>query len=245
MKVTGFDLAFRLPGLLALLWALGGEEARRAVEAAHERAVAAVLARIEGEAAIIRVGAQGVYMVRPLHGLVAAWFRHYEARSGMPLLHGHLLLSVRALRPGGKWGSVRSEVLYEHVVAASALYIELVMAEARQALELTAEQLGRLQRVGGDGAPASAGAAGRVPGRQRCAAHGPRGRPPSAPAVSARFRPSSRRAPMKVSGPEVSVAGVAEPGRQRLVLAPYAGRDVLARRVARPGDRAVASGRLR
>lgn len=64
-----------------------------------------MLAWIEDEAAIIRIGAQGVYKVRPVHGLVAARFRHYEARSGMPLLHDHLLLSVKAQRPDGKWGS--------------------------------------------------------------------------------------------------------------------------------------------
>ncbi len=98
-----------------------------------------MLAWIEDEAAIIRIGAQGVYKVRPVHGLAAARFRHYEARSGMPLLHDHLLLSAKALRPDGKWGSVHSEVLYEHVVAASALYNELVMAEACEALGLASE----------------------------------------------------------------------------------------------------------
>ncbi|KOG86789.1 hypothetical protein ADK38_29055, partial [Streptomyces varsoviensis] len=139
VKVTGFDLTFRPQPTLTLLWALGDEETRRAVEAAHERAIAAVLAWIEDEAAIIRVGAQGVYKVRPLHGLAAARFRHYEARSGMPLLHDHLLVSAKALRPDGKWGSVHSEVLYEHVVAASALYNELVMAEACEALGLASE----------------------------------------------------------------------------------------------------------
>ncbi|MEU9481693.1 relaxase domain-containing protein [Streptomyces sp. NPDC048191] len=47
--------------------------------------------------------------------------------------------SVKAQRPDGKWGSVHSEVLYEHAVAASALYNELVMAEACEALGLASE----------------------------------------------------------------------------------------------------------
>ncbi|NWF30256.1 relaxase domain-containing protein [Streptomyces sp. PKU-EA00015] len=59
-----------------------------------------------------------------MHGLVAARFRHYEARSGMPLLHDHLLLSVKAQRTDGTWGSVHTEALYENAVAASALYNE-------------------------------------------------------------------------------------------------------------------------
>ncbi|MGW7824404.1 relaxase domain-containing protein [Streptomyces puniciscabiei] len=76
-----------------------GEETRAVIEAAHERAIAAVLAWIEDEAAILRFGAKGVYQVGPVHGLVAARFRPYEARSGMPLLHDHLLVSVKAQRP--------------------------------------------------------------------------------------------------------------------------------------------------
>jgi conjugative relaxase-like TrwC/TraI family protein len=139
VKVTGFDLTFRPQPTITLLWALGDEETRRAIEAPHERAIAAVLPWIEDEAAIIRVGAQGVYKVRPVHGLVAARFRHYEARSEMPLLHDHLLLSAKVQRPDGKWGSAHSEVLYEHVVAASALYNELVMAEVCEALGLASE----------------------------------------------------------------------------------------------------------
>ncbi|WP_285440119.1 MobF family relaxase [Streptomyces sp. ISL-24] len=139
VKVTGFDLVFRPQPTITLLWALGDEETRWVIEAAHERAIATVLAWIEGEAAIIRVGAQGVHKVRPVHGLVAARFRHYEARSGMPLLHDHLLLSVKAQRPDGKWGSAHSEVLYENAVAASALYNEVVMAETCEGLGLASE----------------------------------------------------------------------------------------------------------
>ncbi|GCD40651.1 hypothetical protein GKJPGBOP_00304 [Streptomyces paromomycinus] len=51
----------------------------------------------------------------------------------MPLLHGRPL-SAATLRPDGQWGSVHSEVLYEHVVAASALYDELVTAEVCEVL---------------------------------------------------------------------------------------------------------------
>ncbi|MER6736492.1 MobF family relaxase [Streptomyces puniciscabiei] len=145
VEVTGFDLVFRPQPTIYLLWALGDEETRAVIEAAHERAIAAVLAWIEDEAAILRFGAKGVYPVRPVHGLVAARFRHYEARSGMPLLHDHLLVSVKAQRPHkdkngqGIWGSVHSTVMYENAVAASALYNEVVMAEVCEALGLASE----------------------------------------------------------------------------------------------------------
>ncbi|GAA1042335.1 hypothetical protein GCM10009566_43620 [Streptomyces murinus] len=59
---------------------------------------------IEGEAVAIRFGKDGIYQVWPPGGLIAACFRRYEARSVMPLLHDHLLLSVNAQRLDGKWG---------------------------------------------------------------------------------------------------------------------------------------------
>ncbi|HCA85382.1 MAG TPA: hypothetical protein DEQ61_07740 [Streptomyces sp.] len=139
VKVVGVDFVFRPQPTISLLWALGDDETRRVIEAAHERAIAAVLAWIEDDVAVIRFGAGGVYRVRPAHGLVAARFRHYEARSGMPLLHDHLLLSVKAQRPDGTWGSVHTEALYENAVAASGLYNEAVMAEACEALGLASE----------------------------------------------------------------------------------------------------------
>lgn len=139
VKVTGADLVFRPQATLQLLWALGDEETRKAIEAAHERAIAVVLAWIEDDVAVIRYGAGGPDRTRPAHGLAAVRFRHYEARSGMPLLHDHLLLSLRGLRPDGVWGAVHSEALLESAVAASALYNEVVMAEACEALGLATE----------------------------------------------------------------------------------------------------------
>ncbi|MFE7404219.1 MobF family relaxase [Streptomyces sp. NPDC057557] len=139
VKVTGADLVFRPQVTLQLLWALGDEETRKVIEAAHERAIAVVLAWIEDDVAVIRYKAGGTERTRPAHGLVAARFRHYEARSGMPLLHDHLLLSLRALRPDGVWGAVHSTALLESAVAASALYNEVVMMEACEALGLASE----------------------------------------------------------------------------------------------------------
>ncbi|MFJ8465019.1 relaxase domain-containing protein [Streptomyces swartbergensis] len=107
MKVTGAHLVFRPQPTLQLIWALGDEETRKAIEAAHERAIAIVLAWIEEDVAVIRYGAGGPHRTRPAHCLVAARFRHYEARSGMPLLHDHLPLSLRGLRPDGKWCTPR------------------------------------------------------------------------------------------------------------------------------------------
>ncbi|WP_331762479.1 MobF family relaxase [Streptomyces sp. NBC_01508] len=139
VAVTGVDFVFRPQPTIYLLWALGDEETRRVIEAAHERAIVRVLEWIEDEVAVVRYGKDGIHRVRPPGGLVAARFRHYEARSGMPLLHDHLLLSVKGQRLDGKWGSIHSLALYENTVAASALYNELVAAEVCEELGLATE----------------------------------------------------------------------------------------------------------
>ncbi|MFE3249822.1 MobF family relaxase [Streptomyces sp. NPDC059209] len=139
VTVTGVDLVFRPQPTIYLIWALGDEKTRRVIEAAHERAIVRVLAWIEDQVAVIRYGKDGIYKVRPPGGLVAVRFRHYEARSGMPLLHDHLLLSVKGQRLDRKWGSIHSEALFESTVAASALYNETVAAEVCEALGLATE----------------------------------------------------------------------------------------------------------
>ncbi|WP_405434507.1 MobF family relaxase [Streptomyces anulatus] len=94
---------------------------------------------IEDEVVVIRYGTDGICRARPPGGLVAARFRHYEARSGMPLLHDHLLLSVKGQRLDGTWGSIHTTALHENTVAASALYKELVAAEVCEELGLATE----------------------------------------------------------------------------------------------------------
>ncbi|MFF9854159.1 MobF family relaxase [Streptomyces litmocidini] len=137
VKVTGMDLVFRPQLTVQLLWALGDEETRRVIGAAHERAIEIVPSWIEDNSAIIRAGAQGRYLTQPVHGLAAACFRHYQSRAGTPLLHDHVLVSLRGLRPDGKWGAAHSTVLFENTVAASSLYNELLTAEVCESLGLT------------------------------------------------------------------------------------------------------------
>ncbi|MFE9468712.1 MobF family relaxase [Streptomyces virginiae] len=138
VTVTGVDFVFRPQPTIYLLWALGDEETRQVIEAAHVQAIKRVLEWIEDEVAVIRYGKDGIYRVRPPGGLVAARFRHYEARSGMPLLHDHLLLA-QGQRLEGEWESIHTLALHENTVAASALYNELVGAEVCEALGLATE----------------------------------------------------------------------------------------------------------
>lgn len=54
VMVTGVDFVFRPQPTIYLLWALGDEETRRVIEAAHERVIEWVLEWIEDEVAVIR-----------------------------------------------------------------------------------------------------------------------------------------------------------------------------------------------
>ncbi|MER8193466.1 relaxase domain-containing protein [Streptomyces microflavus] len=87
---------------------------------------------------VIEAGTDGIYRVSP-PGLVAAQFCHYEARSGMTLLHDHPLLSVKGQRLDGTWNSIHTTALYENTVAASALYNELLAAEVCEEMGLATE----------------------------------------------------------------------------------------------------------
>lgn len=73
IEAQGLDRVFRPQPTIYLLWALGEEETRRVIEAAHERAIERVLEWIEDEVAVvIRYGKDGIYKVRPPGGPAAA-----------------------------------------------------------------------------------------------------------------------------------------------------------------------------
>ncbi len=102
--VAGYDLVFSPVKSVSLLWALGENDVRRAVEQAHHAAVADVLSWLEQHAAFTRYGRGGRFQV-DTYGLVAAAFDHFESRAGDPDLHTHVAVAnkVRARldRPDG------------------------------------------------------------------------------------------------------------------------------------------------
>jgi TrwC relaxase len=87
--VAGYDLVFGPVKSVSLLWALGGEEVRREVEAAHDEAVANVLAWLEANAVFSRTGHVSRQRV-PGRGLICAAFDHRDSRAGDPDLHTHV-----------------------------------------------------------------------------------------------------------------------------------------------------------
>ncbi|GAB3589252.1 MobF family relaxase [Angustibacter peucedani] len=142
--VAGYDLVFSPVKSVSLLWALGEDDVRRAVEQAHHAAVADVLSWLEQHAAFTRVGRGGRFQV-DTYGLVAAAFDHFESRAGDPDLHTHVAVAnkVRARldRPDGtpRWLSLDGKALYAVGVAASERYNTRLEDEMRSRLPVRFE----------------------------------------------------------------------------------------------------------
>lgn len=137
--VAAFDLVPRPPASVSLLAGLGDDTTRAVIEASHDVAVADTLAWLEDEAIVVYSGPGGTRWERPVGGLVVARFRHYDSRHRKPLLHDHLVVSVKVLRADGKWGHLDSRRLYAHVVAAGALYNQRILEEVCERLGLASE----------------------------------------------------------------------------------------------------------
>lgn len=131
--VAGYDLVFTPPKSYSVLWALGDEATRRAVEEAHHAAVRSSMELLENEIAFTRTGAAGIAQVET-NGVVAASFDHYDSRSGDPNLHTHFAVSNKVQGRDGKWRSLDGRVLHAAFVSVSTHYGAVVKAEIAERL---------------------------------------------------------------------------------------------------------------
>ena len=131
-RVPGFDLTFSAPKSVSVLFGIGDEPMRRAIQAAHGLAVADAFGYMERQAAVTRRGAGGIHRI-PGRGLVAAAFRHRTSRVGDPQLHTHVLVANLTLGADGRWSALDGRGIYAHAKTAGYVY------EARLRAELTRE----------------------------------------------------------------------------------------------------------
>ncbi|MFE7394060.1 MobF family relaxase [Streptomyces sp. NPDC057582] len=134
-KGSGADLVFRPPGSVQVLWALGTPPVRRLIEDLQTRVTGEVLATVETELLWVRVGADSTVQCARA-GVIAARFRHYENRDGQPLLHDHVVLSVKVRRQDDRWGTLHTGPFLEYAVALSELYNQRLLEEICRALDL-------------------------------------------------------------------------------------------------------------
>lgn len=117
----GFDLTFSAPKSVSVLWSQTADsKTRRAIQDAHAAAVAAALAYIEDAAGFSRRGKEGKEVVRA--SMIFATFEHGTSRALDPQLHTHALAINAAIGADGRFGTLEGHAVYEHKMAAGALY---------------------------------------------------------------------------------------------------------------------------
>jgi conjugative relaxase-like TrwC/TraI family protein len=127
-RVAAFDLTFRAPKSVSLLYGLGGLNTTRHVRAAHEQAIADALAYLERHAAQV---SRGHARAQQEHasGLVAAAYQHRTSRAGDPLLHTHVLVANLGQGSDGRWTALDGRPIYWHAKTAGYLYQAVLRAE--------------------------------------------------------------------------------------------------------------------
>ena len=120
-RVPGFDLTFRAPKSVSVLFGLGEPDTARQVRDAHDRAVEAALDWAERHKVWSRRGRGGVRQVRG-EGLIAAAFRHRTSRNGDPHLHTHVLVPNMGLGEDGQWATLDARWLYTSAKTIGYLY---------------------------------------------------------------------------------------------------------------------------
>lgn len=119
--VAGFDLTFRAPKSVSVLFGIAEPEVAREIADAHEAAVRDALGYLERDACLARRGRAGALQVDG-RGFVAASFRHRSSRAGDPLLHTHVVVANGTQGPDERWTALDGRALYRHAKTAGYLY---------------------------------------------------------------------------------------------------------------------------
>ncbi|MGH2879971.1 MAG: MobF family relaxase [Solirubrobacteraceae bacterium] len=132
----GIDLTFSAPKSVSAVWALGSEEQRAGIEAAHGRAVERTLGYLRDEVPVVREGAGG-QVLSCAGDLLAAEFRHTTARgiadggAPDPQLHSHVVVTS-VVRKDGQVAAVASRPLFGSARELGAFYRSALAGELRE-----------------------------------------------------------------------------------------------------------------
>ncbi|MDA8332270.1 MAG: relaxase domain-containing protein [Candidatus Dormibacteraeota bacterium] len=138
VHTAAVDCTFSAPKSVAIVWALGDQPTRDAVERAHQQAVQVACAHLEAHAPLVRRRIAGQVRHERAQGLVIARFRHHTSRQSQvqqqtgaspdPQLHDHCVIANCALRSyerearTGRWAAIDSRALYRIAAEAGAVY---------------------------------------------------------------------------------------------------------------------------
>ena len=132
-RVLAYDLTFRAPKSVSLLYAFGSPRVAAAALEGHATALAAALGYLERHAAIARRGHGGHELVRG-NGFIAAVFQHRTSRAGDPLLHSHAVIANLTRGPDGRYTALDGRALWTHAKTAGYLYQAVLRRELTREL---------------------------------------------------------------------------------------------------------------
>lgn len=140
--VAGFDLTFRAPKSVSVLFEIADEEVVREIRAAHDAAVGEALGYMERGACKARRGHGGTIVVDG-RGFVGAAFEHRSSRAGDPQLHTHVVIANETLGPDGRWTALDGRLLYRHAKTGGFLYEAVLRAELSERLQVRWREVDR------------------------------------------------------------------------------------------------------
>jgi conjugative relaxase-like TrwC/TraI family protein len=129
-RVAAIDLTFSAPKSVSALWAASSPYDRARIEAAHGRAVAGALGRVERDVALLRSRRDGKLEWQRAERLLTAEFVHTASRLARdpdqggvpdPQLHSHVLV-LGGERGDGRFAAVDSRELFRSARANGAWY---------------------------------------------------------------------------------------------------------------------------
>ena len=138
-SVRGYDATFSAPKSVSVLFGLGGEEVRRQVVEAHERAVEAVLGWIETHAHT-RMRRHGQVVTVDAEGIVVGVFRQHTSRKLDPQLHTHAVIANRVQVSDGRWLALDARTIKLDQRTLSALYHANLRSELTRRLGVRWQQ---------------------------------------------------------------------------------------------------------
>ncbi|MBZ0071422.1 MAG: relaxase domain-containing protein [Gammaproteobacteria bacterium] len=117
---AGWDLTYSAPKSVSIVWGLGDEHMRAAMQRLQDRAVRRSVGYLQNNAIITRRGSGGA--VRERGELAAAMFSHGTSREQDMQMHTHVFLFNAARRADGTWGTLETQPIYEMQKVAGAMY---------------------------------------------------------------------------------------------------------------------------
>ena len=135
---SGWDLTFSAPKSVSVLWSQAEPEVRTAIQRAQQMAVVKALGYLDEHAAITRRGKGGHR--KESVSLTVATFEHGTSRALDPQLHTHSVVLNVAKRLDGTFGTIETRPLFQHQMAAGALYRAELSAQLEQRLGLISER---------------------------------------------------------------------------------------------------------